>query len=62
MSPDTKKRFFQNRTEIIKIACLMAMLAIPFGLYFAASAGTGFLIYLFLGLMGLVMVLAMKWG
>ena len=62
MSSETKKKFFQTKGEALKLACLVAMLLIPFGLYFAASAGTSFLVFLFLGLMGLTMVLAMKWG
>ena len=39
---------------------LLAMLIIPFGLYWAASLDSAVMIYLLLGLMGLVMAIALK--
>ncbi len=39
---------------------LLTMLIIPFGLYWAASLDSAFLMYLLLGLMGLVMAIALK--
>ena len=60
MSQQKKEGFFKTRAQTIKVVILLAMLVIPFGLYFAATAGFSFLIYLCLGLMGLTMALAMK--
>ena len=38
---------------------LLAMLIIPFGLYWAASDGSGLMTYVLLGLMSLVMAVAL---
>ena len=62
MSVNSKPGFFKSRAKGLRLICLAAMLVIPFGLYWAASAGATWLIYFFLGLMGSAMVLAMKSG
>jgi hypothetical protein len=45
---------------MLKSIILLAMLIIPFGLYWAASFDSGLMVYLLLGLMGLVMAVALK--
>ncbi len=57
MSSSAKQGFFKTRAKTIRLLCLLAMLIIPFGLYFAATAGLTWLIYLCLGLMGSTMAL-----
>lgn len=62
MAERSKNGFFKARAKAIKLICLAAMLIIPFGLYSAARAGCGIGTYVFLGMMGLTMALAIKAG
>ncbi len=62
MASNPKEGFFKTRAKAIRLACLIALLVLPFGLFFAASAGLRLPVYLLLGLMGLTMALAMKSG
>jgi hypothetical protein len=44
----------------LQASLLLLMLALPFGLYYFARAGSGIGVNLFLVIMGLVMLVAMK--
>lgn len=47
---------FKQQAGALKNISLVVMLAAPFGLYFAAQAGSLPLVYLLLGVMGLSML------
>ena len=52
--------FIKKHTSNLATTLLVLMLVIPFALYYFARAGSGFGINLFLVIMGLVMLVAMK--
>ena len=62
MSLKPKQGFFKTRAKALKVTCLVGMLLIPFGLYYAALAGSVLLIYSLLGLLALTMALLMRSG
>lgn len=62
MSEKAKKGFLRAKPASIKLFCLTALLAIPFGLYAAAKSGSQGLTLAGLILMGLVMALTAKSG
>ena len=56
------KDYLKKHTNGFKYVSLLGMMVIPFFLYFAAVNDLIFLVIIFLGLMGLSMLLALKVG
>jgi hypothetical protein len=56
------KAYFEKRGKGSKYVSLLGMIVTPFFLYFAALNDFNVLVTIFLGLMGLFMLLALKVG
>ena len=56
------QNIFEKHGKALRNGCFVAMIVIPFLLYFAAMNDAMGLVYVLLGLMGLSMLTAMKVG
>ena len=56
------KAFLERNRPRLRNLSLVAMIGLPFLLYFAATGGSAVWTYLLLGLLGLTMLIAMRVG